>query len=504
MGTERLTRNAIMAVIQVIVSGGVLFLLYRYLLHSMGSERIGVWSIVLASVSASKMGELGLTASAVKFTAKYIACNEKNKASEVIETTVITIGVLIGCSLTGGYPIFVWLIGKIIPTDHILDALAILPYALVSIWIGSIAGVFLSGLDGCQRIDLRVLVSLLANIFFMGLTWLLVPNHGLIGLAWAQIGQGLFMLLGGGGLLRQELPLLSLIFLKWRYSLFREMFQYGANFQIASISSLLFAPITKALIAKFGGLSTTAYFDMAGRMVGQFRSLLISANQVIVPQVADLHENAPEKILKAYLNSYRVIFFLSLPLYVGVVAVAPLASELWIGHYEQSFVSYVSLLSVGYWFSTLIGPAYYVNLGTGMLRWNTLAHIAIDILTLLFGYMLGFAFGGVGVVTGNVLALVVGSSIVVIAYHRDHHIPLAKLFPLENKQLFFASCIGLLMGWSTFHILKNSHLWLLNTILSFAICAIPVGITFWRHPLRVKASLGISARFTRPTRRGNV
>ena len=317
MSDNRLTRNALMAVVQVIVSGGVLFLLYRYLLRTIGSEQVGIWAIVLATASASRISEMGFSASAVKYTARYIARGEKNKASEVIQTTAITIGVVLACVLVGGYPLIAWLMGKLIAAAHIPDALAILPYALVSVWIGTVASVFLSGLDGCQRIDLRVLVSMLATVLLLVLTWIWVPEYGLVGLAWAQIGQGILMLLGSWVLLRRELPSLPLVSFNWRYSLFREMFHYGFNFQVISIVGMLFDPTTKALMAKFGGLSSTAYYEMASRMVMQFRSLLVSANQVMVPQVANLHENAPEEIQKVYLDSYRVIFFLSLPLYVG-------------------------------------------------------------------------------------------------------------------------------------------------------------------------------------------
>lgn len=491
MSGNRLTRNALMAVVQVIVSGGVLFLLYRYLLRTIGPEQVGIWSIVLATASASRISEMGFSASAVKYTARYIARGEKNKASEVIQTTAITIGVVVACVLAGGYPLIAWLMGKIIPVAHIPNAHAILPYALISVWVGAVAGVFMSGLDGCQRIDLRVALSMLATILLLALTWIWVPQHGLVGLAWAQIGQGMLMLLGSWVLLRRELPSLPLLIFNWRYSLFREMFQYGFNFQVISIVGMLFDPTTKALMAKFGGLSSTAYYEMANRMVMQFRSLLVSTNQVMVPQVANLHENAPEEIQKAYLDSYRVMFFLALPLFTGVAAVAPLASELWIGHYEQSFVGYAILLSAGFWLNNLIGPAYFVNLGTGMLRWNTLSHITIGILNMVLGYLLGEAFGGGGVVLGYVLALVIGSSLVVLGYHRDHHIPLAELFPRESKLLFFTCCVSLLMGWVVFHFLDVPNV-SLKTGLSLAICIIAIAPACWLHPLRTKIGLRIA------------
>lgn len=473
-----------MAVIQTVVSGGTLVLLYRYLLREIGPDKVGIWAVVLAAASASRISEMGFTGSAVKFTAKYIARSEFSRASEIIQTTVITIGIVLVGVLTIGYPVITWLMTKFIPVNEIQSATAILPYALVSVWIGAVAGVFSSGLEGCQRIDLRALVTMLSAILFLGLTWILVPYYGLTGLAWAQIGQGGAMLIGCHILLKRELPELPLLPLGWRYSLFREMFRYGANFQVVSISAMLFEPTTKALMAKFGGLSMTAYYEMANRMVAQFRSLLVAANKVVVPRIATLHETTPEAVQNIYRESYQMVFFLALPLYVGVVSLAPLVSELWIGHYERAFALYSILLAAGCWFNTLAGPAYFVNLGTGMLRWNTLSHIVIGILNGVLGYLLGTAFVGDGVVLGYVLALVIGSSLVVLGYHYDYHIPLADLLPRESKSLVLASCAGLVMGWIIFNLPVISLNIFLKTGLSLAINILFVGPAFWMHPMR--------------------
>lgn len=484
-----------MAVAQVVVSGTVLFLLYRYLLRSIGAEQVGVWAVVLATASVSKIGEIGLAGSAVKFTAKYLALGDKAKASEVIQTTALAIGAVLACVLAAGYPLVVWLLERIVPASHIPVALAIIPYAMASTWIGTVAGVYLAGLDGCQRIDLRVLVSMAASALLLGLTWVFVPGHGLVGLAWAQIGQGVAMLCGGWVLLRRELPSLPLIRLKWNFLLFREMFRYGLNFQAITLLGMLVDPITKALMTKFGGLSAMAYFEMANRMVAQFRALLVAANQVMVPRIAELHENAPDEIGKVYSEAYRATFFLSLPLYAGVAAVAPLVGELWIGHYESGFVVYAVLMAAAYWFNTLVGPAYFVNLGTGALRWNTWSFAVTAVLNAVLGYLFGAILGGAGVAWGYVFATLAGSSLIVLGYSRDHRMPLATLLPGESKGLLLACCIGLALGWFAFDALGAFAGPLVQTALSAVICLAVIVPVFWIHPLRERIHSRLALAF---------
>lgn len=482
-----------MAVLQSVITGGVLFLLYRYLLRTIGAEQVGVWAIILATASASRISEMGFTGSAIKFTAKYIARGERNKAAEIIQTTYITIGTVLICILAGGYPLITWIVVKLIPGSQLSVALAILPVALLSVWISGVSGVFFAGLDGFQRIDLRAFITILAGPLFLVLTWILVPKYGLIGLAWAQIGQGTFMLLAGRVLLQRELPSLKWLPIIWSYSCFREMFKYGINFQITSIFSMLFEPTTKALMAVFGGLTATAYYEMANRMVVQFRSLLVSANQVIVPKVAVLQENEPEKIQKAYYESYRMLFFLSLPLFAGVAAIAPLVCELWVGHYELSFINYTIILAAGWWINTLVAPAYFINLGTGLLFWNTLGHITIGVLNVVLGYILGVTFGSIGVALGYVLALIAGSSLIVIKYHLDNHISFVELLPNESKKLLFYCFLGLFISLMFFHYLEIPVKGLARAGLDLAVCIITMTLAFWKHPLRTKIYMQIAA-----------
>jgi O-antigen/teichoic acid export membrane protein len=275
------------------------------------------------------------------------------------------------------------------------------------------------------------------------------------------------------------------------------MFQYGVNFQLISIFALLFEPITKALMVKFGGLTSTAYYEMANRMVLQFRALLVSANQVLVPRVASLNEHSPETIENVYLGSYRVVFFLGLPLYAIIAAAAPLASEVWIGHYEQSFVLYSVLLVAGFWLNTLSGAAYFVSLGTGSLHWITWGHVVIGVLNISLGYMLGSIYGGSGVVLGYVLALVFGSSLIVVGFHRDNHISHKVLLPAESRKLFIACCVGLLMGWADFHFFDVPEANLAKAGLSLAICIICIAPNVWLHPLRSKIGSRLAVAFGR-------
>ena len=202
MRKKQVVRNAASAFAQVVI----------------GVVRLGIWSVVLATTSASRITELGLTSSVVKFVAKYVAHNDHGKAGDVIQTAALSLGVFVGAVLFVAYFPLHWILARILPLHAIPEAMEILPYALVSLWIATLSGVFQSGLDGCQRTDLRVLFNILNSVLTLYMAVMLVPKFGLLGLAYVQLGLAGLLLLLSWIYLRLELKNLPYIPCRWKLS----------------------------------------------------------------------------------------------------------------------------------------------------------------------------------------------------------------------------------------------------------------------------------------------
>lgn len=486
MKQRQILINAVMSLIQVVVIGITLFLLYRFLLRTIGVEKLGVWSVVLATSAIANIANLGISASVVKYVAKYLARNEEENIVALIQTSTLSVGIFVGCGLALAYPLLSWLLSVVIPPAHLKDALSILPYALLSLWITIVASVFQGGLDGYQRIDHRSLLLTGGAIIFFILCFIMVSSHGLMGLAYAQLANSVILLLGSWLMLKRHLPRLPFFPQRWDRKLFREIAGYSVNFQIVSILAMLYDPITKALLTKFGGLSMAGYYDMSSRMLLQFRSLIVSANQVLVPVVADLQETNPDHIRTVYRDCFRLLAYIALPLYFIIMALTPIISELWIGRYESVFVQFSIMLSVGWLINSLIVPAYFVYLGTGDLTWNVISHITIGLLNAGLGFILGTIYGGLAVVAAWVFSLVVGSCIVFYSFYFKNKLSLADLFPRENIAILGGGMLGMFVAITLYNLMHTmfAPLLLFCTILVFylAIVAIPI----WRHPMRIR------------------
>lgn len=470
-----MARNAISSVGQTVISAGLMFVLYRAVLHALGAEGLGVWSVVIAATGAARVAELGLAGSAVKYVAAYTAQRNAPRAGLAAETTVVSIAVGAFAAALIAFVVVRPVLGWFIPPGGLADAQSLLPYACASLWLTSVGGAAQSALDGYQRYDLRNAAMLIGQTAYVGLALWLMQANGLVGLAVAQIAQGGLVLGLTWAALRYVTPDVSVVPRRWDRGLFREMLGYGAQYQGLGILRMIYDPVTKACLSAFGGLALAGFFEMASQAVLKLRAVLIAAQQVLTPEIAERHERRPEGVDDVFQVANRLNWALCLALFGATAAVAPLLSHLWIGHYVPSFVLFSALLSIGWGANALSGPGFFLLLGIGRLKPLLASHTTTAAVNVAAGVGLGLAFGGTGVVAGWVLALTAGAVHLLAWLHVARGLPMGP--PPGLASLAVASVVGvaLALGWTA--VVPTSWPVALASALAFgALIAIPL----WR------------------------
>ena len=484
MNKRQILINAIMSVIQVVVTSCILLLLYRFLIRTIGVEKLGIWSVVLSTSSVAGITNLGLSGSVVKFVAKYLAKDEQKTVAVVIQTAIISVGIFCGLILLIVYPFASWLLSLVIPYNNLGEAISILPYSLISLWIMMIMGILQSGFDGSQRIGLRSIIFMTSTLFHLILSFVMVPRYGLMGLAYARVIQTFMLFVGSWFILKRIIPILPIIPYQWDKKMFREMIGYGLNFQVISIARMLCEPVTKALLSRFGGLSMVGYYQMADRMIKQLRALIVSANQVLVPVIADLQERSPNFVQKIYKDNYYLMFYIALPFFSIIVILIPLISKIWLGHYEAVFVIFSFLLAVNSFINILSVPAYFLYLGIGELKWNTLGHVMAAIANMGLGFVFGYFYGGIAVVIAWILSSISCSVTIAVSYHFKYKIPLSELIPTQSRKIVLACMFSVFVTFLLYNqFYQYFTLITLITIILLLFFAIIVPF-IWYHPMR--------------------
>jgi O-antigen/teichoic acid export membrane protein len=466
---------------QVVLSGVFLFGLYAYVRWALGPDVFGVWSVVVGTAVSAQLAGLGLAGSAVKFVAAALARGDEARGAAVAETTVVAVGALVGAACLVLYPALHALLPVIVTDPDLLPiALLLLPFALGSLWLNATASAILSCLDGASRVSWRAGLLTAGSGAFLALTVVLTPRFGVVGLASAQIGQNLLLVGAAWGLLTRVLPRLPLVPHRITMSLLRGMVRYGLSFQAISVLFLFAEPVTKAFVMRFGGAVWAGNFELANKLALQLRSVIVAGHAALVPMLATLSENAPERLRHVYRTSLSAVLALvSLSLPVGV-AFAPVVSLLWLGEVSVPFVLLVDVLLVAWFVNALSGPAYFHYLGTGHLRWNVLGALATGATNVVLGLSLGATLGGPGAAVAYAAALVVGSSVPVWAFHRAEH-PRA----LDRADGWLAGAgVGVLVagGWTALLAALHDRYDLLALVVASALCW--SAVSAWRHPLR--------------------
>src|SRR5271154_449233 len=183
MRQKQIFWNATSTIAQVIGTACALFVLYRFLIRSIGVERLGIWSLVLATTSVVTLANQGFSTSIVKFVAKYVACGETESVSVLIQTALLSTAAALTVLCVALYPAAHWILKLVLPSARLAEAGAILPYAFFSLWInifGSILLAGLAGLAGHELITHRNYVVLGGSAFYLALAFLLVPRYSLL------------------------------------------------------------------------------------------------------------------------------------------------------------------------------------------------------------------------------------------------------------------------------------------------------------------------------------
>jgi O-antigen/teichoic acid export membrane protein len=437
---RQLFRNATLTAVQVVVSALFMFFIYKYLLTTIGAEQMGVWSIVMAVSTLARITDLGFAGGMTRFVAKYRALDQEDAVLELVETGTISLAVLAVAMLGLSYPLLSALIPHFMSPSAAREALSLLPFSLISFGLLAVAGAYLSSLDGLQRADLRNLLLIMGTLLYGAMIPLCVQRYGFIGLGWAQLAQSAAVLAGAFWVLRSQLAL-GWWPTRWRKDRFKEMLGYNISLQVTTLAAFLGDPLAKLMLGHFGGMGSVAYYEMATKMVNQFRAVVTNVNQVMVPVITHLSEQDRAELVPLYRQTYGLMFFVCTTFYAAAIVAVPVVSWLWLGEPQPFFIQVAYVMLVTMLLNTLTAPAYFSNMGTGHARVNATTQVLLGCANLALGVSLGSVFGGAGVVAAYSAAVILASGYLMWRFFVLHSLPARELLPYTGH----GAALGMLL-----------------------------------------------------------
>lgn len=422
---------------------------------------LGLWSLVVSLTSMAGVGSSGFGGSIVKFIAKYNAIGTAEKIREVIETSFLSILVILIVLCVSVFLLFVNYGSHYFTPNEFAAVETILPYVLVSFVLSNIASVFQSSLDGLQNFFWKNVNLSLSRISYLVFAYYLIPIYNLKGLALAYTGHYFILLFCSFFSLRVIFDNFSIVNLKFSSGVFQEMLKYGYKFQLSTIFHLLIDPLAKLLLRHFGSFQAVGIYEVSSRLASQARGLVVSVFNIYVPVFAEMHELSREKINKLVVKQTEYAFIIGLSLFACVTFSLPIVSYLWFGSINTVFI-YYSLLLIFYNVFSLTGvPAFFENIGSGKLDLN-LVHLAIFGLgTMIFGLVFGAVLQEFGVILAfcfagilaNIFILrpfIINKTLISI-FHREDG--LLVFFYVLSNVIVYTFSFGYIKSWYTYIII---------------------------------------------------
>ncbi|WP_294307048.1 oligosaccharide flippase family protein [uncultured Chryseobacterium sp.] len=401
--------NIITSGSQVAFVGIVYYFLYKFLLDELGVKRLGVWSVVMSASSVANLADLGIATSMVRFVALYDHQKNLKRVPHLIFTGVILNLIIFVPVCLIIWPSAYYVLGNIIEEGYLDLARQLLPFSLICVLLNSLAGVYGSLLDGFRRNYLRNFIFTLSSIIFFGLSFWSVKKFGLIGVVWSQVVQSLISLLLCVAI---SMKLFRFNPIRWRWNsyIFKEIFAYGIKFQLTSITGIMNEPVTKMLLAKFGGLAFTGYYEMANKLVMQIRGVIVSANQSLIPlMVKESVESKKNQYFSVLSISFAAVFVVALLSLSSVNIIGVSISQIWIGKQESIFINILLLLSACMFINLLSAPTYFSLISTSRLNPVIQSQLLMAALNIGLGFLFGNFLGGYGIILTWMIVVIVGS-----------------------------------------------------------------------------------------------
>jgi O-antigen/teichoic acid export membrane protein len=402
---------------------GLSLVLAPLMLDRLGLAQFGVWAVTGALATYAGLADLGITRSLARFVALYDVRGERDAIAQCVGLGLAAItavaAVAAGLSLLVA-PLVADQLG-VLDADRLrlvlLCSVAIYAFTAYRQVVNSVAvglrrmvasnaaNVFTNFLNfGCSVAVLLTRPDLVAYGAANALSYLVGIGAALVGVrhVWGSIPVARPSRRRAGEILR-----------------------FGVRSQLHTFADLVNLQTDKLVIAFAIGVRAAASYEIAARVVLAVRSVGLLTISAMIPTVtAEIAQRGRVVVASVYRRYTRLTVGLAFPVFALTCVAAPFGLKAWLGEVPPRAGAVVVVLTLG--FLPQMSCVVAMNLAwadgrPGFVASNSLLIAALNVaLTIALAPVLGFW----GVLAGTVVALAVGSVILVVRFHRSYGIAL--------------------------------------------------------------------------------
>ena len=362
------------------------------LVHRMGLENYGLWSIATSALGLMGVFEFGLGTAIAKYVAEYTA-NRNKEGLSAVATTGFVFNLAIGILLTLPFYFLAPKAASLFPnsttsSEQIERAIRLVAFGFMPLLLrnGSLAVS-----RGLQRYEFPTIIKTIQNALTLVAALIVILFNGSI----EQVILSTVLLMGGVGLgslalalgmLRDQVERFSF---SWQYS--REMFSFMVFAGATGASQQVFRYMDRITVGAVLGLSPVTYYTVLTGIANRLIALSGTLTEALMPAASSWYAMGNRDKLRKYLwRSTGIIALMNLTLGVFLIVFSEMLLRLWMGNeFARQTLASFRILVLIYSLSAMTAPAYHIANGIGVPWTNTLGGMLSGVGTIVLIVVLG-------------------------------------------------------------------------------------------------------------------
>lgn len=399
--------------------------LTAYIIHRVGLEGFGLWSLVALFTGYAALLDFGVGSAFTKYIASYAAKDDRSGVNAVVSTGVFFYLLLGGVLVAVGWPLVdllldgtVALMGLLntgrtggIATNVLWDeARFLLRGALILFAATNCVAPFPALQAGLQRMGITnalgfaaSLVKVIATVFY------LESGYGVRGLLYANAVVLGIMTLANVVVAFRIYPGLRCSPVHMRGAVFRVLLSFGWRSQVARLSNLINFQTDRMIVALAGGgnLDLVGLYRVGEDLAVKVRQAPVLLVSALVPAVSDLDAREDHaRLTILYLRATKYVGAVTAPMVLFFLAVTEMLLSIYAEKSGLTAAGWVArILILGYAMNVLPGPGVSLALGKGNAGLPMVAGLISTGANIALTVLLYLAIGFYGISTATSLAL---------------------------------------------------------------------------------------------------
>ncbi|MFZ3059448.1 MAG: flippase [Candidatus Methanoperedens sp.] len=449
-------------------------LLTPFIINHIGTERFGIWALVLLFTGYFALLDFSIGTSVVKYVSSYYAKKEFDSINKVVNSALVFYAAagLVSCIAA------IFLIKSAvenilhIPPTLIDEADFVLTGGVLIFAFSNTMSVFGSVIIGLQKMDvtnkIKIVVTTLEGI---GIVLFLIGGFGLAGLILNTGIIAIITSLAYAIASKRVFPRLAIGRRFLDAKILKELLTFGTKIHFSRIGDMMHFQTDKIFITYFLQLSFVAFYEVAATVALTVRMVPLAIVSAILPAASEMKAAGNENSLRElYMRSSKYLSLVSIPLLFFAFFLAPGIIRVWLGEgYELSVVT-LQVLLLGYFANIMTSSGSQIATGLGKPDYVMKSSIIATVLNLILSVLLIIKIGYLGAALGTSIAMIIASIYFILVLHKHMGIANAVFFQKVLFPATGASAVALLLLYPAAYFFKTSLISLIFETVLF--CAL--------------------------------